>query len=140
LLNLLKGLQLRQTEAVLLYGDALSFHVGELEESPIELEIVYYLAVILIEVFPIEDFVVFQIDLYLLVHFAQLDLDIEFPLVHEGLHLIASSLPLNAAREYNFLIRPGGSILCDIGASELLLRAIVWVFGVIIEEFGLFGE
>jgi leucyl-tRNA synthetase len=45
------------------------FKITEFEECSIELEIVHYFCMVLLKIFPVENFVVFQIDLYFLVHF-----------------------------------------------------------------------
>ena len=117
----MKRLQLRQTEAIFLDTDNLSFNVGKVKESSIKLEVVDYFGMVLLKIFPIENFVVFQIDLYFLVHFAQFYLNVEFSLLDKGLHIVVLPLCLYVSRKYDFLIASGGSVICNIGAIELFL-------------------
>ena len=95
---------------------------------------------IFLKIFPIENFVVFQIDLYFLVHFAQLYLNIEFSFLYKGLHVVAFPLCFYTSREDDFPIVSGCSVICDIGAIEVLLRAIVLSLWRFIEESRLFCE
>jgi uncharacterized membrane protein len=113
----------------------MSFEVAEFKESAVELQEIYDIGVVPVQVLSIEDLVVLKVDLYLLVHLSQLYFYIEFSLIDKRPNLERLALCFDVSRVDHLLLSSRCPVIVDIRPVQLLVGPIIGVISNAIEGF-----